>query len=117
VQDVSLPLGQRLESWRAVRNNELCAEIGLDVASASRYEPDRSSEGGEPKISNGMMKRQLQPTRSAQRPQTPFGLRALDGVAAEHDRALVRARGARCIARAVEQLRVGRVQRLVVLER
>jgi hypothetical protein len=53
-----------------------------------------------------MMQRQLHLTRSAQRAQTPFELRPL-----------VRARGARGVARAAEQLGVGRVERLVVLER
>ena len=55
--------------------------------------------------------------RSAQCVPPPLELRALDGVGAERDRPLVRARGAAGVARAAQQLGVRRVQRLVALER
>jgi hypothetical protein len=52
-----------------------------------------------------------------QRAQAPFELRALDGVGGERDRALLRPRVARGVARTAEQLGVRRVERLVALER
>src|SRR5262245_38109938 len=54
---------------------------------------------------------------SIQRTQTPFELRALHGISAECDCPLVRARGARGVACAAQQLGVRSVQRLVALER
>src|SRR6266542_2082682 len=36
VEDVALPVGQRLERRHAVGDDELCAEIGVDVALAGR---------------------------------------------------------------------------------
>jgi hypothetical protein len=52
-----------------------------------------------------------------QRAVPPLELRALDGVAGELDRPLIRAGGSHGVARAAEQFGVRRVQRLVALER
>ena len=65
-----------------------------------------------------VMQRRRSPSRyldSARR--RAFELRLLDGVGAELDRALVRARGARGVAGAAQQVGVRGVQRLVALER
>ena len=46
MEDVALPLGERLERRHAVGDDELRAEIGVDVALAGRDAADRRDQLG-----------------------------------------------------------------------